>query len=252
MRNIADEVFCFAGFNKEWCNRLKLVVDELFMNAVKYGSTEDKSIVKVFFFYNEREVDFNIEDDGTGSRKTSVEELKSVINKNASQNDITKTSGRGLALITSLWTDKLDIKQGVSGGISVSFTKSIEKMPPPPPKLVQTAIEMPEAPISKTPEKEEAKGPAFTVKISGEVSQLGIDKLVLPVVEQINALPKGATLVLDFKEIDYINSTFIGHMASWYNEVKKRGGRIVLLNTNNQIRDVLDLVGLKHVVAIQS
>jgi anti-anti-sigma factor len=138
------------------------------------------------------------------------------------------------------------------GGIAVSFAKTIEKTPPPHPKLVQAVIEMP-APTSSGPtESEEPKGPAFTLKISGEVSQLGIDKLVLPVEEQIKALPAGATLVLDFKEIDYINSTFIGHMASWYNDVKKRGGKIVLLNTNDQIKDVLDLVGLKHVVAIQS
>ncbi len=41
-------------------------------------------------------------------------------------------------------------------------------------------------------------------------------------------------------------------MASWYNEVRKKGGKIVLLNTNDQIRDVLDIVGIKHVVAIKS
>jgi anti-anti-sigma factor len=252
MRDIANEVFCFAGFNKEWCNRLKLVVDELFMNAVKYGSTEDKSVVRVIILYDEKEVEFKIEDDGTGTRKTSVEDLKALIDKNASNNDLTRTSGRGLALITSLWTDKLEIQPSSFGGIAVSFKKTIEKTPPPPPKLIQAAIDMPAPDTFKVTEKEEPKGPAFTVQISGDLGQLGIEKLVLPVQEQIKALPEGATLVLDFKEVDYINSTFIGYLASWYNSVKEKRGRIVLLNTSDQIRDVLDIVGIKHVLAIQS
>lgn len=250
VRNIAEEVFSFAHFSKEWCNRLKLVVDELFMNAVRYGSTEDKSTVHIVFSYDDGHVGFEIEDDGTGSEKKSVEELKTVIQKNASKNDVTRTSGRGLALITSLWTDKLEVKNSSLGGIAISFVKKIETAPPSPPALVKIAT--PETPkvVPIQPEKK-PKGPEITIRLHGQIDQINIEKLTLPVEEQIAVLPEEAILILDFKEVDYINSTFIGHLASWYNNVKNKNGQIVVKNANNQIKDILDLVGLARVLNIK-
>jgi anti-anti-sigma factor len=255
VRNIAEEVFSFVHFSKGWCNRLKLVVDELFMNAVKYGSTENQSMVHIYFTYNDKEVQFQIEDDGTGPQVISAETLKSLIYKNANQNDVTKTSGRGLAMITTLWTDKLDIKESSYGGITIAFSKTIETQPPPPPPLVKAVISQSAEPSKsieqKKPEGSAATMPAFTVKLHGDIDQLNIDKLVLLVNEQIATLPKEATLVLDFSELDYINSTFIGLLASWLNDVKQKGGQIVLKNINDQIKDVLNLVGLGKVLNIE-
>ncbi|MBU0578347.1 anti-sigma factor antagonist [Patescibacteria group bacterium] len=248
VRHISEEVFNFIGFGKEWCNRLKLVVDELFMNAVRYGSTADTSTVHVFFSYNDEEVEFSVEDDGSGTRKMSADELKALINKNVENNNVTQTSGRGLALIAKLWTDHLDIKQSSFGGLAISFSKHIETAPPPPPPLVQTVIYKPSKSISEA--TKESKGPDFTVKLHGEIDQANIDAVTLPIDEQITALPESARLILDFGDVDYINSTFIGHLASWHNDVQKKGGQIVLKNVNDQIRDVLDLVGLEHVLTI--
>jgi anti-anti-sigma factor len=254
-RSFAEEVFNFVGFSKEWCSRLKLVVDELFMNAVRYGSTEGKSTIHVVFLYDDNEVEFKIEDDGTGAKGISPEELKSIIAENANHSDVTKTSGRGLALITNLWTDKLDIGKSSYGGVSISFVKAIETTPPPAPPLIQAAISKHAEPVP-APEQaqvtEHPEGQSFTLKLSGEIDQLNIEKLALPVVEQIKTLPNGATLVLDFSAIEYINSTFIGHLASWYKDVQKKEGQIVLKNTNDQIKDVLDLVGLGRVLVLES
>jgi len=253
VRHISEEVFDFIGFGKEWCNRLKLVVDELFMNAVRYGSTESKSTVHVFFSYDDQEIEFRIEDDGTGERKTSVEELRKTINKNIENNNVTQTSGRGLALIANLWTDHLDINESSYGGISISFKKGVETVPPPPPPLVQTVLKKKSDIKSKIPKKEKwAKGPDFTVKLHGEIDQANIDAVTLPVDEQITALPEKARLILDFSDVVYINSTFIGHLASWHNNVKQKGGQIVVRNANDEIRDVLDLVGLGRILTINT
>lgn len=228
------------------------------MNAVKYGSTKDKSIVHIYFTYNDKEVEFHIEDDGTGSRATTVEKLRLLINQNANQNDVTKTSGRGLAMITTLWTDKLEIEESRYGGMAISFVKSIETQPPPPPKLVKSAIlKSAESlePIKQSKEKEieqkKPQGPSFIVKLQGKIDQLNIDKLALPVNEQIKALPENGVLILDFAELDYINSTFIGLLASWLKDVQRKDGQIILQNTNHQIKDVLDLVGLGKVLNIE-
>ena len=261
MRHLSEEVFHYVGFSKEWSNRLKLVVDELFMNAVRYGSMEDKSLVHVIFSYTDHDVEFKIEDDGTGSQKMTVEDLKSVIAKNANQKEVTKTSGRGLAMITSLWTDKLNISESSLGGIAITFVKKVEAgAPPPSPPIqpevleqipVQPQVEVAQPKSAPIAPEEAPKGPTITIELHGEIDQSNVDKLTAPVKEQIETLPEGAILNLDFKDVAYINSTVIGYLASWHNSVKAKKGMVILKNINDQIKDVLDLVGLSHILKIQ-
>ncbi|MBU0727707.1 anti-sigma factor antagonist [Patescibacteria group bacterium] len=253
IRHIADEVFASVGFVKEWSNRLKLVVDELFMNAVKYGSTENTSVVKILFSYDDQEIEFRVEDDGTGVGKVSADQLRTIVENNKKNNAVTNTSGRGLALITNLWTDKLDIERGSNGGIVISFSKKLETTPPPPPTLVQAAVQQQAdvtTPTSPEPKKPEVKRAEYMVKLHGEIDQHNIEVITQPVTEQVNALPENSKLILDFTDVVYINSTFIGHLASWYNEVAKKNSQISIKNANNQVKDVLDLVGLGRVITL--
>lgn len=262
VRHLTGEFFIYVGFTKEWSSRLKLVVDELFMNAVKYGSTEDTSTVRIVFGYNEEMVEFRIEDDGTGAQKISAKELKARIQKNTDENEVTSTSGRGLALITHLWTDEIKIEPANAGGIAISFSKKIETTPPPliPAEdqlksnegAVDEQSKAHQEPIKSPSKEKSAKGPIVTVKLQGEIDQSNLEKLTLPVKEQLDVLPDGAKLVLDFKDVVYINSTVIGHLAEWHNEVEKKNGQMVLINANDQIKDVLNLVGLSYVLDIES
>ena len=48
VREAARDFFVQAGFPVQWVRRLVLVTDELFMNAVKYGS-EPTDVVEVVF-----------------------------------------------------------------------------------------------------------------------------------------------------------------------------------------------------------
>ncbi|MBN2096555.1 ATP-binding protein [Candidatus Peregrinibacteria bacterium] len=260
VRHVADEVFSTAKFDKAWCSRLKLVVDELYMNAVRYGSTPDKSSVCTTFEYDESGIQFTIEDDGTGVNAISAEDLKAIIEKNEANSDLTRTSGRGLAMITKLWTDGVIIGKSRYGGISVGFTKALStagEAPPPPPaptgliaKVAAQAAPVPAAPPAKTPPPSPPtpKGPSYEIKLSGEIDQSNIDEKVAPIYDQIEVMPEEGTLVLDFSDLEYINSTFIGNLASWYTTLQRKGGRICLKNVNKDIREVLSLVGLLEIL----
>ncbi len=251
VRNIAEEIFCMAGFSKSWCSRLKLVVDELYMNAVRYGSTEMKSHVFVELFYDDMNAGFTISDDGTGPNRMSVEELKTTVAANADRNEVTSTHGRGLALIANLWTDGFTIDKSPQGGIRVAFTKKIVTTNPPPPPLMDLAMEMPvSAPAPKGAEPPAPKGPTITVKLQSVSDQYNIEELFTPVFERAESMPENAVLTLDMKEIDYINSTFVGHLAQVYNVLNRKHGQVVLANANRDVRDVLDLVGLGRVMQI--
>ena len=254
IRNISNDVFELAGFNPGWCNRLKLVVDELFMNAVRYGSTENTSKVHIRFVYDDKKIEFIIADDGTGSKSVDVENLKKIIQKNINNTDFTRTSGRGLAMIAHLWTDELKVNKSTYGGTEVSFVKKVEISTTP-----KLAVESP-TPIQKEKEltkakvksKSAKKGPSFTITLKEGIDQYNnINENLAPVYAQINNLPKGAVLTLDFKNIEYINSMFIANLASWYNVMNKKQGFLRLKNTNSQIKEVLELVGLEKIIPIE-
>ena len=262
IRHIADEIFGLVMFEKAWCSRLKLIVDELFMNAVRYGSTENKSIVYVIFSYDENEVGFTIEDDGTGKQACTAEELHDIIQKNEVNTDFARTSGRGLSMITKVWADDMKIYQSEYGGIAISIAKKIETKIPPPPLpptgLVKQAVDRVETvpqPAPKTAQGAEftekiAEGSLYEIKLTGEIDQSNIDEIAAPIHDKIRTMPDGSKLVLDFSDVSYINSTFIGHLAAWYTAMHSKKGSVRVKNMNKQITDLLDLVGLLNVLEL--
>ncbi len=264
VRHTADEVFAAAKFSKPWCSRLKLVVDELFMNAVRYGSTQGKSIVYTMFEYDENGMQFTIEDDGTGENAISAEELQKKISENEQNTDLTRTSGRGLSMITKLWTDGVTIQKSQYGGIAINFSKKLETAagPPPPPLpptgIIQqmaepssakaTEVSAPKAEAAPASEAPHPKGPSYEIKLSGEIDQSNVSEKTAPIYDQIELMPDGSTLVLDFSELEYINSTFIGNLAAWYTTLQRKGGKVCLKNVNKEIQEVLSLVGLLEIL----
>lgn len=266
IRHVANEVFENAKFSKAWCGRLKLVVDELFMNAVKYGSTKDKSVVHIAFEYDDKGMQFTIEDDGTGPQAKSAAELKAIIGRNEANNDLTRTSGRGLALIAKMWTDGMEVAQSTYGGIGIGFVKKLENAGAPPPvapmELILPEVETvqatlapapavaPHLPVSPTPVSTPINGPVFQIKLSGEIDQSNIAEKIAPVTAQVETMPTGSVLALDFSELTYINSTFIGSLAGWHRILQAKQGHIRLSHLTEEVKEILTLVGLINVLEI--
>lgn len=251
VRNFSEELFCAIGFNKAWCSRLKLVVDELFMNAVRYGSKVDESMVYVSCDYDDQTITFSIEDEGVGSKKITAEELKKLVHNNEKNQTITQTSGRGLAMITNLWTDELNIEEGKHGGISVSFIKKIESTSTPPhPPLIQMSLDNIKDEVSF--DDIVVDGPVVNVELHGPIDNYEVDDIVAPAYAALENISDGSIFSIDINEINYINSIFIGHLASWYNTIDKKKGHIILKNTSPQVKDILDIVGLGSVIKIET
>ncbi len=241
VRTLAHDVFREAGFPEAWCGRLKLVTDELFMNAVRYGSTPGISVVRLRFVLGDGQIEFHIEDDGTGSQKMTPQELAARINQNEQDQGVARTSGRGLATITHLWTDGVTIDKSALGGLRVAFVKKIETTPPP--SFPAGAALVPALSLL-------ADAPTFTFQLSGSMDQDNVDAISKTLQKQILEAPTRFNLVLDFKGLDYINSTFIGLLANWYNQAHPKGGVLQIANANASVRDVLTLVGLTKVILL--
>lgn len=254
VRRISEDFFLYIGFTNEWANRLKLVVDELFMNANRYGSKTNESKVFISYGFDNNEVICRVEDEGNGERRINADELKKRISKNSTEaRDLTKTNGRGLALISSLWTDHMIIENSNHGGLAVSFSKKISSEMPPAPAPSLGTVTKPEETKGLTEVSPVVpKGPTEVIKISGEIDHSNMVEKTQPIVDMLNKIPPESVLVLDCSELIYINSTFIGHLAEWLNQLRLKNGQLVLRSVKKQVKEVLDLVGISKVIYLES
>lgn len=222
-REMASETFHLCELNELWRNRLKLVVDELFMNAVKYGSTENKSVIQISIEHNSEILRFTIEDDGTGPKAISAEELTQKIKANQEDDRLTKTSGRGLSLITQKWTDKLEISPSLQGGIKITFEKEIKNQ------------------SEKKPEEESEKIiPCDQIyAVEQEIDKESILK---------NLSPDAQNICLDLNKVEFINSILIGQISSLYANLIQNKKTLNLINLNIQAKDTLEVVGLLKIM----
>ena len=97
----------------------------------------------------------------------------------------------------------------------------------------------------------QAHGPTVTIHLQGSMDPNTIEDVSAQVEKQIETLPQEANLVLDFSEVTYINSTFIGQLAAWYNVVSKKHCVLQIQKANPLVKDVLNLVGLAQIIIVQ-
>lgn len=238
VRQIAEGVFRTAGFDNVWVNRLTLVTDEIFMNAVRYGSKDDNAKVYLVITYDDKQVECAVSDEGSGSKKVTHEELLDLIEQNAAHHEVTNTSGRGLALIAREWTDDLKVTASSHGGVTVSFVKQLEEAAPLP--ISEKAL---------SPAHTDKK--AYHLEACDSSDEDAVDKFSASVLEKIADMSSDESLVLDFSEIEYINSMCIGKIAAWYNAASKKKCELVLEKVHPAVQDVLETVGLTQLISIK-
>lgn len=123
------------GLNHKVSYRLQQVVDELFINAVRYGSKEGEKVWLTYAVKNDI-LSIDVEDSGTGLYPIKAEKLLHHIEKGKEhfktlkeENKIYQAlSGRGIAEIITHWVDKLDITDREEGGLKISVQKNLNNV----------------------------------------------------------------------------------------------------------------------------
>ncbi len=239
LRSIAMCVFQECGFEGSTLSHLQLVFDELFMNAVRYGSTEESNIY-ITFEFEDPTLQVSLEDEG-GEKKISAQELKKIIVAEESNTDLGKQSGRGLAQISSKWADSLKVHDGTRGGICMIFTKILVEGEESVPKIhANTSLKSlpnPHLPLEKLP-------------ISGQIDDVTFQKNTEPIDSFIDDIEEPTLLILDFSHLEFCNSTFLAKVADWKQKMKKKNGDLVLQNVPEKIFEIFDLVGMTKMIHI--
>ncbi len=77
---------------------------------------------------------------------------------------------------------------------------------------------------------------------------------VMPLVEKIYAVIKEATpgmgYIFDLENLLYMNSKSVGYMTDFYNQIKTRGGNMVLTKLQPNINDILSVIGLTRIIPV--
>ncbi len=238
VRHFSERFFIASDISFKWAKRLTLVLDELYMNAVSYGSSANSRILIKFNADNEKVV-FSIQDDGTGKKSSKASELQAIVEKKAEEMDHRKTSGRGLSLITSQWTDECEADDVEGGGIKITCTKYRSGMGE------EDELQENSANVIEIPANTEAKSIAF----KGTVGNDNLDEIIFPVNELLKE-QKPYYLILDFSQLEYFNSLFIGTLANWNQKISENKGKMVIVGATDSAREILELCGLDRIIPL--
>ncbi len=112
------------GLSSIWVRRLVLVADELFMNSCKYGSRKTDDTIDVSIRLEKDQAIISVEDSG-GDESMNPEKLLKLMRDNQDNKNLLKSSGRGLAMIMTEWTDTFEVGKSDKGGIKITIYKHI-------------------------------------------------------------------------------------------------------------------------------
>lgn len=93
-------------------------------------------------------------------------------------------------------------------------------------------------------------GQALTIKLKGELDHHSADESRVLIDEKLNA-GKFNKIVIDFKSLDFIDSSGIGFVIGRYKAIRKKGGVIEIINANKKIRKILDMSGIGKIIEIK-
>lgn len=86
------------------------------------------------------------------------------------------------------------------------------------------------------------------VKFQGQLDESNVDENAKKIYALIDEVQGALFIILDFGELEYMNSKAIGYLTDWYGKVTTKGGNIVIAKAKENIIDILQVVGLTQLI----
>lgn len=93
-------------------------------------------------------------------------------------------------------------------------------------------------------------GQVLTIRLMGELDHHSADESRVMIDEKINK-GKFNKIVIDFKNLDFIDSSGIGFVIGRYKVIRKRNGVIEIINASKKVRKILDMSGIGKIIEIK-
>ena len=89
---------------------------------------------------------------------------------------------------------------------------------------------------------------AKIVKFQGQLDESNVDEKAKIIYGLIEQNPQNLYLLMDFEELEYMNSKSIGYLTDWYGKINNGGGKIVIAGPPQNVLEILQTVGITELV----
>ena len=97
--------------------------------------------------------------------------------------------------------------------------------------------------------KAERKGLCVRVALRGEIDHCSAQSMRLDIENAIED-PKIKSLVIDFTDVSFMDSSGIGILIGRYKSMKERGGSVSAIGLSVQVEKLFRLAGLHRIISI--
>ena len=87
------------------------------------------------------------------------------------------------------------------------------------------------------------------VSFKGQLDETNVDAEAKKVYQVVSEM-QPPYLILDFSELDYMNSKSIGYVTDWFSQVSGKGGKLAIYKPKANILDILRVVGITQIVNV--
>ncbi|PKL36851.1 hypothetical protein CVV38_03070 [Candidatus Peregrinibacteria bacterium HGW-Peregrinibacteria-1] len=86
------------------------------------------------------------------------------------------------------------------------------------------------------------------IQIDGQLDESNVDEKITTIYQDLETSQPGTNYILDFTNLNYINSKTIGYLTDIYGKITQNGGKIVIAGAKPNITDILQVVGLTQLL----
>jgi anti-anti-sigma factor len=91
--------------------------------------------------------------------------------------------------------------------------------------------------------------PAKLITFKGQLDETNVDHEAKKVYQVISEMEE-PLLILDFGQLEYMNSKSIGYVTDWFTKVTEKTGTIAIVGPRPNILDILKVVGITQIITI--
>lgn len=87
------------------------------------------------------------------------------------------------------------------------------------------------------------------IAFAGQLDETNIDSEAKKIYQVIQEMSE-PNVILNFTDLEYMNSKSIGYLTDWYSKIMAKNGKIVIANPRANILDILKVVGITQIIHV--
>lgn len=90
---------------------------------------------------------------------------------------------------------------------------------------------------------------AKLISFVGQLDETNVDHEAKKIYQVITEMPE-PILLLNFPQLDYMNSKSIGYLTDWFSQATGKNGSVCIIGPKPNILDILKVVGITQIIKV--